>query len=448
MTIKKLWSSLLGVIVCLGIFCLPNRAAAQAQFPIFNQWFNVDCSGTNPDPSVFPSINSVVPFLTDRSAIHLAPGTTCNESVGFYNLSYIWLSTDYGSTANLNGTLTIGDSDWVWLGGVNVHSPAGNGISVDNTRDVHLENCSSSGNTGNGLSIDDASSVIVQGFGTFDSNGGDGISIGENSTLSLMAWGGPIDISSNIGRGIYMGRSVFNSLGNVSITNNSLEFGLEMLGRSTGLMMPIFGPNTISSNPGGGIQVAENSQLSIGAGIWAPNYTDIIQANGPVGILVTQGGQMTLFGSVQVLDHTVVGLDIYGNSQVTMEMGLNQFTHNGFGTGAARAGVRIDGNSQAWIQGAAFTQNGGPGILDLVNSSVYVTGSTFTSNAGGAVVCDGSSFITGDLTASVLGSANLCKVPPVSGAQHKWNFNFNVPNWQQQKAYADKIHKIVAKFHH
>jgi len=326
-----------------------------------------------------------------------------------------------------------------------VHSTSGNGIDINDSRNVSLDRCSSSNNAGTGL-YTNASSVTLQALGTYDFNAGDGIFVGLNSTLSIMAWSGSIDISNNISRGLSVDRSIFQSQGNVSIVNND-GGGLVMLGHSTGLMMPHFGPNTISANPYGGIQVNENSQLSIGgSGDWAP-YMDIVAGNGPVGISVGFGGQLTLFGNVQVQDHSIVGVDVYGNSQATLSYGLNQITHNGYGAGAARAGIRIDGNSEAYVRGAAITQNGGPGILELGNSSLDVAGSTFTSNASGAVVCDGSSFITGELTASVLGSASSCKIPAATGAQHKLNSKLNVPNWRQQKAYADKIQSAVAKRH-
>jgi hypothetical protein len=101
--------------------------------------------------------------------------------------------------------------------------------------------------------------------------------------------------------------------------------------------------------------------------------------------------------------------------------------------------------SRSSSRGAAITQNGGPGMLALVNSSLDVAGSTFSSNVGGTVVCDGSSFITGDLTS---GSISSCKVPAASGLQHKLNSEVDVPNWRQQKAYADRIHRLTSRLHH
>lgn len=221
-----------------------------------------------------------------------------------------------------------------------------------------------------------------------------------------------------------------------------------MEGRSTGLVVPIFGPNIISGNPGGGIHFAEDSQLSLGgAPSWAP-YTNIVQGNGPVGIAVGYGGQLTLFGDTQIQDHSSAGIDVYGNSQLAILSGVpNQIVHNGFGTDTARAGIRLDGNSQAYIRDAMITQSGGPGVLELINSSLDLADSTLTANAGGPVACDGSAVLLSDLPPSALGPANSCKVGRPS-SHHNENSHFSVPNWKQQKELSDKIHAAVAKVHH
>lgn len=357
--------------------------------------------------------------------------------------------TQAGSTATLNGTLDIEFSDSMYVQSLTMHSPTGDGITVNDSRAVVFDACNSSGNPGNGLTISNGSSVTVEAYGSYDFNGASGIAVGLNSTLSLMAWGGLLDLSSNTQRGLSIDRSVFNSLGNVSITNNGASsYGLDMEGRSTGLVMPIFGPNIISSNTGGGIHVPENSQLSLGgAPSWAP-YTNIVQGNGPVGITVAYGGQLTLFGETQIQDHSSAGIDVYGNSQLAILSGVpNQIVHNGFGTDTSRAGIRLDGNSQAYVRDAVISQSGGPGILELINSSLDLAESTLTANAGGPVACDGSAVLVSDLPPSALGPANSCKVGG-SSSHHNGDSSFNIPNWKQQKALSDKIHATVAKVHH
>lgn len=435
------WKFCISALICLCMLGAPNRAAAQ-----YNQWFTVDCSGNT--PGAYPSINSLLPSLTDRSGIYLVPGTACTEAVTLSRFDNIWLGTQVGSTATLNGTLDIEFSDSIFVQSLTMHSPTGDGITVNDSRAVVFDACSSSGNPGNGLFIGGGSSVTVEAYGSYDFNGGAAISAGLNSTLQLLAWGGLLDLSSNSQRGLVIDRSVFSSFGNVSITNNGGTYGVDMEGRSTGLIMPIFGPNIISNNIGGGVHVAENSQLSLGgAPSWAP-YTNNVQGNGLVGITVGYGGQLTLFGETQIQDHSSAGIDVYGNGQLAILSGVpNQILHNGFGTDATRAGIRLDGNSQAYVRDAVITQSGGPGILELINSSLDLAGSTLTSNAGGPVACDGSAVLVSDLPPSALGPANSCKVGG-SSSHHNDNSHFNVPNWKQQKALSDKIHAAVAKVHH
>jgi Right handed beta helix region len=432
----------LGALICLALLGAPKSAVAQ-----FNQWFTVDCSGNT--PGAYTSINSVIPFLTDRSGIYLVPGTECNESISLIRLTNIWLGTDFGATATLNGQLNIQFSESIYLQSLTVHAPTGDGIAVNDSRAVVIDECSSSGNSGNGLGVFMGSTVTVDGYGTYDFNGGDGIYIAQNSTLILQAWGGPIDLSYNRGRGLGIDRSVFQTIGNTWIMNNGSEYGLDMEGRSTGLMVPIFGPNVVSNNPVVGIHVAEDSQLSIGGDpSWAP-YLNIVQGNGSVGIADAYGGQLTLFGQTQIQDHPTAGIDVYGNSQLTFLSGFgsNQVTHNGFGTGPARAGIRLEGNSQGQIRGAGISQSGGPGILNLVNSSVDVGGSTFSSNAGGAIACDGSAVLVSDLPPSALGPANACRVGGQS-SHNRDHFAFTIPDWKRQKASSDRMHAMVAKVKH
>src|SRR5262249_22727549 len=142
-----------------------------------------------------------------------------------------------------------------------MHSPMGDGIIVNDSRAVVFDACSSSGNPANGLTIGDGSSVTAEAYGSSDSNGGSGIYASLTSTPQLLAWGGTRVLSPNSQQGLNIDRSVFDSLGNVSITDNGGAYAVEMQGRSTGLVMPIFGPNIIPNNTGGGIHVAENSQL-------------------------------------------------------------------------------------------------------------------------------------------------------------------------------------------
>ena len=74
------------------------------------------------------------------------------------------------------------------------------------------------------------------------------------------------------------------------------------------------------------------------------------------------------------------------------------------------------------------------GILALVNSSVDVMGVSFSSNAGPNFVCDGSAYITGDVSSASLGAANACRVPGIPGSAHRFRATPGLPDWHAQKA--------------
>lgn len=437
------WKFGIGALVCLGLLSAPQRISAQN----ITNWLPVDCSGesTVTDPSIYPSISAALQNATHGTGIYLMTNYPCSEWVTIANLRDIVLSGYWDGGSTLTGALNIEKSDWVYVNNLTVSASPWRGMYVNNSQNVMFDGCSSINNGGPGLRIGGASSVAIQGFGTFSFNAQDGIDTELNSTLSLFASAGPIDISSNGGRGLYIDRSTFVSQGNVSITNNAGAYGLEMLGHSTGLMWAYNGPHTISANLNGGVHVAEESQLSFGGGLQSAPYPNIIQGNGPVGILAESAGQVSLAGA-QVLDHTVAGIDVYGNSQLKLYWGINQIMHNGFGTEPLRAGIRIDQNSQAYVRGAEITQNGGPGILDLVNSTVDVAGSTFSSNAGGPVVCDGTAFVVSDLPTAALGPTNSCKAAGASGARRRFAApQFNVPDWKEQKALSEKLRAMIPR---
>jgi hypothetical protein len=57
----KLTRFFCGTAVALGLFCFPGIVVAQ-----YNQWLNVDCSGT--DLFSYPSISAAMPYVVDHTA--------------------------------------------------------------------------------------------------------------------------------------------------------------------------------------------------------------------------------------------------------------------------------------------------------------------------------------------------------------------------------------------
>jgi len=443
------WKSVAGAILSIGLCCLVQ--------PLFAQTI-VDCSNQTPWAN-FTSISSALANTGDGANIIVMPGG-CSEDININGLSNVSIGALYGNRVALNGSFTINGSRNILLYGFDVSSPNNggahpNGIQVSNSQNVMMDACTSKYNQGQGLHVEN-SSAHVQAWGVFDNNGGIGVNVSGHSYLSFLGWAGNIDVSSNQNAGVYVERSQVDILGPVFIMDNRSTagvgfpsgFGIDMRGAATATVFGIFGQNMIFNNRGGGISLQENSEISVGGNVSWAAYSDIIQANGPVGISAGFGAQLTLFGGVQVLGHTTAGIDVFGNSQAAIYLGSNVISQNGFGTDPARAGIRVDGNSEAYLRNAVISQNGGPGVLALINSSVDSFGSTFSSNAGGSFACDTSATVTGDMTASSLGSANLCKAPGNSGSQHRFPGMTKAPDWHSQKAIADRFKALCATIRH
>src|SRR5271165_180419 len=198
------WKACFGALVCLGFLAGPAQSSAQQ----FTQYYSVDCS--NPSAQ-FPTISSALAAATDGTSIYVNPGTTCNENVTIGYLKNIAIVTDWQKTFTLAGKLTIQSSHTVEIQGMIVTSPLEDGIDVNSSSDVTLTFVSSVNNLGTGLMVN-TSQVTIAGAGTYSNNGNIGINAGNNSTLSISAWGGTVDISNNSGMGINLDRSVMSNL--------------------------------------------------------------------------------------------------------------------------------------------------------------------------------------------------------------------------------------------
>lgn len=272
--------------------------------------------------------------------------------------------------------------------------------------------------------------------------------------MSLTAWGGLIDVSNNTSSGLYASRADITVVGNARIANNKAipgspfvsGFGIDFRGAARGLLFGLWGPLTIEGNDVAGVSLQENAELSLlGGNVISGSTPIILQSNGDTGISAAFGSQVTSYAGdagVQILNHKSAGVDVYGKSQAFFH-GDTQIVHNGFGLDPSRAGLRIDGNSEAFLRGGKFLQNGGPGILLLVNSSVDFSGLTFQSNGNGPIVCDSSAFMVSDwITPSV---SAPCKVPHNLGNHRQLDAGMSVPDWSRNKAVEQKYAKLAAR---
>ena len=371
----KLWHKLFISLTVL----LPLAASGQIL---------VDCSGAN--PKAFPSINAALPSAGVGSTI-LVTGT-CNENVTLENLNNVSLGAWFGQTANINGEILISDSKLIYLYGLNFSNAQFDGIAVVHSTSVTIDSCTSSGNGQVGLAARYLSDVVVLTAGAFNNNVGHGMFIDGNSAVLLIPFGGPLEIRGNGANGVNLGIGAFQTWGNTIIDDNG-GWGIQSTGGGRTQVGAVFGPNTIQGNTAGGASLTEDSEASF----WnIEGFQSAIQGNGPVGISVGLGSQVTLFEGDNVSDHTSAGVEVYANSQANI-FGANSIRGNGNSSDSRSAGIRVDGNSEALIRGGNVSQNGGPGILALVNSSADFAGVTFSGNAGGIINCDSSATMISDL---------------------------------------------------
>jgi len=438
----------LSAFVCFSF--LPTHAFAQ---------YIVDCSGKT--PGAFTTINSVIPLLTNGAAVRITG--TCTENVTISGLNNLWIGAPWGQTMNLQGNLSINGMQNLFIYGMNITNPSGDGIDINNSVGVTLDDCTSSNNSGHGLSIG-SSVASIQNTGAFNNNGGAGVWVTTNTYLSFGWCAGPFSISNNLGDGIWLAESVLDSFGNLIISNNrsypigaapspGSGFGIELWGHGRAGVGGSCAPNVISGNQAGGVAIYEGSEISLyglppfPAGV---SWGNIIEGNGPIGVSVGLGSQATIKDGIQITNHPDAGVDVYAHSQVFIN-GNNQIADNGTGSSSSyptQAGVRVDGNSEAYIRGGQISGNGGPGILALVNSSIDLSGATLTSNLGGPIVCDSSAWMVSDLPvpSTPLGPALPCKVPNTFGPRvHPFSAS-PIPDTSQIKAEEAKYQQLISSF--
>jgi hypothetical protein len=403
----------------------------------------VDCSGTN--PYAYPSINAALPNAGPGAFI-LVTGT-CNENVSLYGQNALNLGAYYGQSAQINGNISINNSQNIYLYGLSVTNPSGDGINVNNSRGITLDTCSSSGNAGVGLTAGGGSDVQINSRGTFDNNVRGGINVGSNAIVEIFAFGGLADISGNGGPGVFVGQASFFTLGHTTIANNmfgpgSLSgYGLDLRGGARAQMGSVAGPNVVSGNQSGGAWLQENAEISF----WFGGYPNVIQGNGPVGVLAGFGSQVTFFNSAQISGHSSAGVDLYANSQAYL-FGANTVQSNGSSGDARSAGIRVDGNSEVFLRGGQVSGNSGPGLLALVNSSADFAGVSFSGNAG-VISCDSSSTMISDLAGpnSTPPAGVSCRTPHGLGGRQITKTQPAAPDWSAQKAQHDRYAKLAVK---
>jgi Right handed beta helix region len=414
-----------------------SAVLAQAQ-PVTAATVYVDCTGGS--PGAFTSLNAAISSLTGPPPAvgdwdYILLKSNCTENVVITGGRRVWIAPD-GSQCPYSGC--------PWSAQplrIAAASPTANVIDITGPQDVTLVHLILSGgstglnavgaanvtafdvtaedNTGAGLSAGQGASLTINEGGA-RRNGWYGIVVGSNATGTLqgqVSWlhGQPVDVSANAG-GIWVDRGVLVGASGITVEENRgpglVSFGGDLLwGAYTG--------ETLVRNNQGGAFLSERSQASIwrsGTGI--TTFRD----NGAYGLYIEKSSHASLYGTV-VEGHTGVGVDVGLNSQVHLQgVYLRQ---NGSAGGPDQAGVRVDGNSEALLDGASeITGNGGPGIVADLNSSIDVReGVIITGNSregirvngrsvlslarGSAVTPNGGSPVTCDSVSNVISSVAL-----------------------------------------
>jgi hypothetical protein len=410
-------------LLVLGVL-LPTMGRAQLV---------VDCTGAT--PGAFPSINAALPSAGAGTAIFVLAGP-CNESLQLAGWTDLFIGTYNGyPNVAVNGSINVTDSHGVYFHGLNVTSTAGDGINVTQSQALIIDSCTSSGNAGNGLDLGNASEVLVIAPASFDGNSASGINLYGNSYVQLNSWNGQtIDISGNHNVGVWVSQASFTTFGRTNIANN-WGVGMQLYGGARVQMGTLAGPNTLAGNQQGGAAVQENSEISF-FNFGSETY---IQNNGPVGVSAGFGGQVTLYGGVEISGHSGPALDLSGNSQGNV-LGANNLHNNGVAGDPRSAAIRLDGNSGLFLRAGTIAQNIGPAVLALVNSSADLAGVSFTANSGGIVVCDSSAYMVSDLvTGTATAPGVACRTPHALGIRTFTRSQPTPPDFSGPKARQAKM---------
>ena len=402
--------------VALVLLALPRPAATATVY--------VDCSGGT--TGAFTSINAALSSLTgppppvgDWDYVLLR--SSCTENVVITGGRRVWVAPD-GSQCPFSGCARSGQplriaaasagGDVVSISGPQdvtlVHlilSGGSNGLSAAGNANVVTYDVTAEDNTGAGVSLGQGAALTFNEGGA-RRNGWYGIVVGQGASGAVsgqLPWlhGQPVVLTANRG-GIWVDRGVLVGSAGITIERNAgpglVSFGGDVLwGAYLG--------ETVIRNNQGGVYLSEGSQASVwrsGAGVTT------VSDNGSYGIYVEKNSHASIF-DVLVEGHTGVGVDAVMGSQVSLQG--TRIRHNGSSSGADQAGLRVDGNSQALLDGATeVTENAGPGIVVDLNSSIDARAAVVNGNGGEGIRVRSRSVVTLDSGSSVTPNGG----PPVT----------------------------------
>lgn len=415
----------LRILAGLALVALPRPAAAAT--------VTVDCSGGT--PGAFTSISAALNSLTTPPPVNdwhyvLLKGN-CTENVTVTGGRRVWIAPEGSScpysgcpsgppariAAALPGAPAVDVSGPGDVTLVNVVVSGGsNGVRAIGNANVTLYGVIAEDNGGAGIQAEKGAMVDIF-EGAARRNGYYGVLVGNGSGAFLsgqLSWlrNQPLVISANRGGGVRADRSLLGGYSGITVEDN---LGPGMAAYGADILWGAYVAETLIQNNQGGVFLSEASQASF----WR-SQTGIttFRNNGSYGVYVEKGSHASIFDAL-VEGHTGVGVDAVMNSQVSLQGTL--IRGNGSLANLGSAGVRVDGNSEAFIDGAEVTGSNGPGLVVDLNSSadvrsVVITGGaaeairlrtgsfatlgtqgSITPNSGAPVTCDATSYIVHNL---------------------------------------------------
>lgn len=385
-------ATILWLAAAISVVSLTPSASAQGRKETQDQLL-IDCVDPVPQPytNVFPSFAAYLQQIGPIGTVSVKGPCPGNFLIwGGDNFTIV-------GPAEIDGNISIGHSESaVFLQNLTITNSSGDGIDISGSK-VSLDSCDVSNNAGNGVSVDNASHVVVVGSGRFDDNRGwaGGFHVGGHSFLNI-APSGRVEIRGNSQSGIWASQSDIQIIGNTVVSDNVNGPGLELLGGARAQVGNNLGtPNVIQNNPKGGIDARENSQVSLFT--CCSNPPNVVRANGQFGIQAGFHSQVTLSGA-DVLENTGPGVYVFAGSQLDFFPGTqNRVDRNGTLTDPTSAGIRIDGNSEAWLRDGEISSNLGVGVRIGMNSSLDIAGVSLVGNTG-SLACDFTSTIAADFS--------------------------------------------------
>lgn len=394
-------------LLLVGLACavLPRPAGASTVY--------VDCSGAT--PGAFTSVNAALDSLSTPPAVndwhYVLLKSDCTENVVITGGRRVWIAPE-GSQCPYSGctqgpllriTAAAAGAAVVDISGPQdvtlVHlalSGGSTGLNASGNASVTAFDVSAEDNTGAGFTaVQGASLALYEGGAR--RNGWYGLVVGTGGAASLsgqQSWlhDQPIVLSGNRG-GIWVDRGSLVGVAGIRIEGNA-SLGLTAFGGDVSFGA-YTGETIVQDNQGGGFFLSEGSQASLwrsGTGVTT------IRGNGPFGVYVEKNSHASIFEYL-VEGHAGVGVDVVMGSQVHLQ-GARVRANGSSQMGSA--GVRLDGNSQVFLDRAEVTGNLGPGVVADLNSSIDARAVTLSGNAREGIRVVGGSYLALGSASSLL----------------------------------------------